>query len=172
MHGIHEHFDKVVSKIAIKKQFEPLLLIGPESFTYASDRSKIDEIFRLKAFRESSEPEYPGEKLDTFNTVIGKLLDDKPVKRFGVAGLSVITDSLSAIKHAKVTPIKNADGLIESFDVEGEFPMYGNDDDRVDEIAADLVKKFMKRKCEIRNNKLSEKKGVNKNKHAKTMPKI
>ena len=72
-------------------------------------------------------------------------LHDPEVHRFmafGVAGLSVITDSLSAIKHAKVTPIKNADGLIESFDVEGEFPMYGNDDDRVDMIAKNLLTEF------------------------------
>ena len=61
---------------------------------------------------------------------------------FGVAGLSVITDSLSAIKYAKVKPIRNEQGLAIDFDVEGDFPKYGNDDDRVDQIAVELVKKF------------------------------
>lgn len=77
--------------VLIPKEGEPLLLIGPESYTYASDRSKISEICRLKAFRESSEPEYPGEKLDTFNTVFERLLGKNPVKRFGVAGLPLMT---------------------------------------------------------------------------------
>ncbi len=77
--------------VLIPAQGEPILLIGPESYTYASDRSKIDTICRLKAFRESSEPEYPGEKLDTFNTVFEKVLGNKPVKRIGVAGLPLMT---------------------------------------------------------------------------------
>lgn len=77
--------------VLIAQEGEPLLLIGPESYTYASDRSKIDAIHRLKAFRESSEPEYPGEKLDTFNSVIEKLIGDRKVTRFGVAGLPLMT---------------------------------------------------------------------------------
>lgn len=77
--------------VLIPQEGNPLLLIGPESYTYASDRSKIEEICRLKAFRESSEPEYPGEKLDTFNTVFERLLGKKTVKRFGVAGLPLMT---------------------------------------------------------------------------------
>ncbi len=77
--------------VLIPAEGDPLLLIGPESYTYASDRSMIAEICRLKAFRESSEPEYPGHKLDTFNTVFERLLGDKPVRRFGVAGLPLMT---------------------------------------------------------------------------------
>ena len=77
--------------VLIAKEGDPILLIGPESYTYASDRSKISEICRLKAFRESSEPEYPGEKLDTFNTDFEKLLGKKEIKRFGVAGLPLMT---------------------------------------------------------------------------------
>lgn len=77
--------------VLIPAQGEPILLIGPESYTYASDRSKIDTICRVKAFRESSEPEYPGEKLDTFNTVFEKVLGDKSIKRIGVAGLPLMT---------------------------------------------------------------------------------
>jgi len=77
--------------VLIPAEGEPLLLIGPESFTYASDRSKIPAIRLLKAFRESSEPEYPGKKLDTFNTVFTELLGAKQVQRFGVAGLPLMT---------------------------------------------------------------------------------
>ena len=61
----------------------------------------------------------------------------------GIAGLSVCADSLSAIKYAKVKPIRNENGVIVDFETEGEFPMYGNNDDRVDSIAVDLVRGFM-----------------------------
>jgi formate C-acetyltransferase len=61
---------------------------------------------------------------------------------YGVAGLSIALDSLSAIKYAKVTPRRNAEGLTESFDIEGEFPCFGNNDDRVDHLGVDLVYYF------------------------------
>lgn len=61
----------------------------------------------------------------------------------GIAGLSVAADSLSAIKHAKVTPVRDDDGLIVDYIVEGDFPKFGNDDDRVDDIAVELVESFM-----------------------------
>ena len=63
----------------------------------------------------------------------------------GIAGLSVVTDSLSAIKYAKVKVIRNALGIAVDFEVEGEFPAYGNNDDRVDEIAIWLVETFMEK---------------------------
>lgn len=62
---------------------------------------------------------------------------------FGVAGLSVVADSLSAIKYAKVTPIRNEEGIAVDFKTEGDFPKYGNDDDRVDMLAVDVVKYFL-----------------------------
>ena len=62
----------------------------------------------------------------------------------GIAGLSVVADSLSAIKYAKVTPIRNEEGIAVDFKVEGDFPKYGNNDDRVDDIAKELVERFMK----------------------------
>ncbi len=77
-------------------------------------------------------------------------LHDTEVERFmafGVAGLSVITDSLSAIKYANVKPIKNEEGYIVDFNVDGDFPKFGNDDDRVDDIAKDLTEKVI---CELR----------------------
>lgn len=73
-------------------------------------------------------------------------LHDTHVERlmaFGAAGFSVVADSLSAIKYAKVKPIRNDDGLIVDFEVEGEFPKYGNDDDRVDEIGVEVAKFFI-----------------------------
>ena len=66
---------------------------------------------------------------------------------YGVAGLSIVADSLSAIKHAKVTARRNADGLTEGFDIDGTFPMFGNDDDRVDTIARDVVGIFNTELC-------------------------
>ena len=61
---------------------------------------------------------------------------------FGVAGLSVVADSLSAIKYAKVKPIRNEEGIAVDFEIEGDYPKYGNDDDRVDSLAVMLVEKF------------------------------
>ncbi|MGI5958806.1 MAG: formate C-acetyltransferase [Massiliimalia sp.] len=63
----------------------------------------------------------------------------------GIAGLSVVADSLSAIKYAKVTPIRDERGLIVDFNIEGDYPKYGNNDPRVDDIAKDVVKQFMKK---------------------------
>ena len=63
----------------------------------------------------------------------------------GIAGLSVAADSLSAIKYAKVKVIRNEQGLAVDYEVEGDFPKYGNDDDRVDQIAVDIVKRFMEK---------------------------
>lgn len=63
----------------------------------------------------------------------------------GVAGLSVAVDSLSAIKYATVRPVRDATGLVVDYDVEGEYPTYGNDDDRADDIATELVRTFMEK---------------------------
>ena len=73
-------------------------------------------------------------------------LHDRDVRRYfatGIAGLSIVADSLSAIKYAKVEVIRDEDGIIVDFKTTGDFPKYGNDDDRVDEIAQDIVHKFM-----------------------------
>ena len=79
-------------------------------------------------------------------------LHDKNVKRWfatGIAGMSVVADSLSAIKYAKVKVIRNEQGIATDFLVEGEFPKYGNDDDRVDSIAKDILHIFMQ---DVRGN--------------------
>ncbi|MGN0290294.1 MAG: formate C-acetyltransferase [Lachnospiraceae bacterium] len=73
-------------------------------------------------------------------------LHDKQVKRWfatGIAGMSVVADSLSAIKYAKVKTIRNEKGMVVDYEVEGDFPKYGNDDDRVDEIAKEVLHTFI-----------------------------
>ena len=74
-------------------------------------------------------------------------LHDKQVRRWfatGIAGFSVVADSLSAIKYAKVKPIRDENGITVDFEIEGDFPKYGNDDDRVDEIAKEVLHTFIK----------------------------
>ena len=80
-------------------------------------------------------------------------LHDTNVKRlmaFGVSGLSVLVDSLSAIRYAKVTPVKDERGIITDYITEGDFPKYGNDDDRADEIAKWVTEFFYKELCKTK----------------------
>ena len=108
--------------VLIPVEGEPLLLIGPESYTYATDRTKISEVRLLKAFRESSEPEYPGKKLDTFTSVFKEVMGDKTIHRFGVAGLPLMTigvyealkEALGEIKIEKADEIVNKIRMIKT----------------------------------------------------------
>ncbi|WP_081985732.1 formate C-acetyltransferase [Nocardia seriolae] len=72
-------------------------------------------------------------------------LDIRRTMACGIAGLAVAADSLSAIKYAKVTPVRDETGLATDYVIEGDFPKYGNNDDRVDSIAAELVERFMQK---------------------------
>lgn len=75
-------------------------------------------------------------------------LHDKDVIRTmacGIAGLSVVADSLSAIKYAKVKVIRDENGLAVDYEIEGDYPKFGNDDDRVDQIAVDVVTQFLRK---------------------------
>ena len=108
--------------VLIPAQGEAMLLIGPESFTYASDRTMIPQVRLLKAFRESSEPEYPGKKLDTFQSVFREVMGDKPITRFGVAGLPLMTigvyealrEALGAVKVENANDIVNRIRMIKT----------------------------------------------------------
>ncbi len=105
--------------VLIPREGEAKLLIGPESLTYASDRSRIPDIRLLKAFRESSEPEYPGKPLDTFTSVIRECLGDTPVRKFGVAGLPLLTvgiynDLAENLKQYGDVKIEKADHIVSS----------------------------------------------------------
>ncbi|CRL59425.1 MULTISPECIES: formate C-acetyltransferase [Proteus] len=80
-------------------------------------------------------------------------LHDRDVYRTmacGIAGLSVAADSLSAIKYAKVSPVRDENGLAVDFKIDGEYPQFGNNDSRVDDIACDLVERFMKKIQKLR----------------------
>ncbi|MGI6005486.1 MAG: formate C-acetyltransferase [Christensenellales bacterium] len=80
--------------------------------------------------------------------VLEMALHDKDILRTmacGIAGLSVVADSLSAIKYATVRPVKNEEGIIYDFETEGDYPKFGNDDDRVDAIAREIIKQFMEK---------------------------
>ena len=100
----------------IPAEGEPTLLIGPESLTFAADRSKIKRIRQLKAFRESSEPEYPGKKLDTFKSVFDEVSGGKAIKRIGVAGYPLLNiDVLSALEEeaaSRGATVENASRLV------------------------------------------------------------
>ena len=124
--------------------------IGPQQEVIGGDILNYDTVCaRLKQYLEWLCPLY----VNTMNVIhfmhdkysyekIQMALHDTDVTRFmafGVAGLSVAADSLSAVKYAKVKPIKDESGFITGFETDGDFPKYGNDDDRVDSIAVELV---------------------------------
>ena len=128
--------------------------VGPEFTPITSEYLDYDEVMRkYDAMMKWLAEVY----VNTLNIIhymhdkycyekIQMALHDKKVTRWfatGIAGLSVVADSLSAIKYAKVKVIRDEDGLAVDYEVEGDFPKYGNDDDRVDEIARDIVHIFM-----------------------------
>ena len=80
---------------------------------------------------------YEAGQMALHDTEVGRIM------AFGIAGLSVAADSLSAIKYAKVKPVRNENGIAVDFEIEGDFPKYGNDDDRVDDLAVEITNKFM-----------------------------
>ena len=81
---------------------------------------------------------YEAGQMALHDTLVNRLM------AYGVAGLSVAADSLSAIKYAKVKPIRNKEGIAIDFEIDGDYPKYGNDDDRVDNIAKDILDKMFK----------------------------
>ena len=128
--------------------------VGPEFTPITSEYLDYDEVMhKFHAMMEWLAEVY----VNTLNVIhymhdkycyekIQMALHDKNVTRWfatGIAGFSVVADSLSAIKYAKVRVIRDENGLAVDYEVEGDFPKYGNDDDRVDEIALDVLHTFM-----------------------------
>ena len=128
--------------------------VGPEFKPITSDYLEYDEVMKkFDAMMRWLAEVY----VNTLNVIhymhdkycyekLQMALHDKNVTRWfatGIAGLSVVADSLSAIKYAKVKVIRDETGLAVDYEVEGDFPKYGNDDDRVDSIASDIVHLFM-----------------------------
>jgi formate C-acetyltransferase len=129
--------------------------LGPVSTPYEGDVLDYDKVMELLDFyrpwlaktyvNAMNMIHYMHDKYAYEKTQMA--LHDTDVHRFmafGIAGMSVLADSLSAIKYAKVHVMRNEDGLITDFKTEGEFPAFGNDDDRVDAIAAEQVELFYK----------------------------
>lgn len=130
--------------------------VGPKFQPITSDVLEFDEV--MERFDNMMEW-LAGLYINTLNIIhymhdkysyerIEMALHDTEILRTmatGIAGLSVVADSLSAIKHAKVKVIRDENGLAIDFETEGDFPKYGNNDDRVDSIAVELVQSFMKK---------------------------
>ncbi len=130
--------------------------VGPKTAPIQGDVLNYDEVMdRLDHFMDWLATQY----VTALNIIhfmhdkysyeaIQMALHDRDVIRTmacGIAGLSVTADSLSAIKYAKVKPVRDEDGLAIDFEIEGEYPQFGNNDERVDAIACDLVERFMKK---------------------------
>ena len=131
-----------------KKQVTPLFEpIKSEYLNYDEVVTKFDQMMDYVAkiyIKALNAIHYMHDKYSY--EAIEMALHDKDIIRTmacGIAGLSVVADSLSAIKYAKVKVIRDESGLAVDYEVEGDFPKFGNDDDRVDQIAVEVVKKFL-----------------------------
>ncbi len=128
--------------------------VGPKNNIYEDEYLSYDKVMNVfMKYQEWLASLY----VNTMNTIhymhdkyayekLQMALIDTEVNRnmaFGIAGLSVLADSFSAIKYAKVKAIRNAKGLITNFEIDGDFPKYGNDDDNVDTIAKNIVESFI-----------------------------
>ena len=143
LYAINGGVDEITGK-QIGPKYRP---VESEYLDYDDVMEKYDDMMRWLA----------GVYVNTLNIIhymhdkycyekIQMALHDQHVTRWfatGIAGLSVVADSLSAIKYAKVKVIRNEAGIATDYEVEGDFPKYGNDDDRVDSIAYDIVHRFM-----------------------------
>ena len=92
--------------VAIGRTGQPVLLIGPESLTFAQTRSKIPSIMQLLQYRESAEPDYPGMKLDSFEGVLKAVAGRKAVKRVGIAGMSIVPSTIYEAIRAAARKVK------------------------------------------------------------------
>ena len=135
INGIEPITDEILDYDSVKASFE--VVLSKVVDTYVNAMNIIHYMHDKYAYEKS--------QMALHDTLVERLM------AFGVAGLSVITDSFSAIKYAKVKPIRNDQGITTGFEIEGDFPKFGNDDDRVDSIAVDIVKSFYN---ELKKHKL------------------
>ena len=126
VYGLEKNTEKVLSYDKVRKQYSVALKKIAKIYV---DAMNIIHFMHDKYAYEASQ-------MALHNTMVERLM------AFGCAGFSVAVDSLSAIKYAKVTPKRNELGVATGFEIEGEFPKYGNDDDRVDSIGVELAKEF------------------------------
>lgn len=137
--------DKDGNPLQVSPEFEPISSDGPLDF--AEVVKKYDGMMTWLAQLYVNVLNLIHFMHDKYNyEALEMALHDVNVRRFfatGIAGLSCAADSLSAIKYAKVYPIRNEKGIVVDYRIEGEFPQYGNNDDRVDELAVWLMKTFM-----------------------------
>lgn len=124
--GIPEYTDEILDYEKVNELFD--LMMDKTAKLYVDTMNIIHYMHDKYAYEKSM--------MALHDTHISRLM------AFGAAGLSVVADSLSAIKYAKVKPIRNEHGIAVDFEIEGDFPKFGNDDDRVDMIAVDVVKRF------------------------------
>ncbi len=120
--------------------------VGDGALDYDDVRSRLDAVLQWLAelYVETMNVIHDAHDRCSYEA-LQMALHDTDVERsmaFGIAGLSVLADSLSAIRHARVTPVRDARGLISDFRIEGDYPAFGNDDDRVDALAVELVRDF------------------------------
>ena len=125
--GLEKNTEKVLSYNTVRKQYS--IAMKKIAKTYVDAMNIIHYMHDKYAYEAS--------QMALHDTIVDRLM------AFGVAGFSVAADSLSAIKYAKVKPIRNEEGIAVDFEIEGDYPKYGNDDDRVDSLAVELAKEFI-----------------------------
>jgi len=133
--GLEKNTEKVLTYDKVRKAYS--LALKKIAKTYVDAMNIIHYMHDKYAYEAS--------QMALHDTKVDRLM------AFGCAGFSVAVDSLSAIKYAKVTPIRNEQGIITDFTIEGDFPKYGNDDDRVDKLGVELAQEFM---ADLRENPL------------------
>ncbi|MBR4003025.1 MAG: formate C-acetyltransferase [Clostridia bacterium] len=125
--GLEKNNEKVLSYDKVRKQYS--VALKKIAKTYVDAMNIIHYMHDKYAYEAS--------QMALHDTKVDRLM------AFGAAGFSVAADSLSAIKYAKVSPVRNEEGIAVDFKIEGDFPKYGNDDDKVDKLAVELAKEFI-----------------------------
>ena len=125
--GLEKNNEKVLTYDKVRKQYS--IALKKIAKTYVDAMNIIHYMHDKYAYEAS--------QMALHDTKVDRLM------AFGVAGFSVAADSLSAIKYAKVSPVRNEEGIAVDFSIDGDYPKYGNDDDRVDKLAVELAKEFI-----------------------------